>query len=105
MATINQTNKTSQSASPLQSFQATSSWIEAFEYDQTNFRLTVHLKNGASYQYVMVFPIIWTQLQTAKDHSKHYNEQIKGKFTSIKIKHAKSPLQPKKINKQPEKKK
>ena len=70
---------------------AKSSWISSFEYDQTNLRLTTHLKSGAIYQHIFFLPINWDQLIQSQDHGSYWTKAVKGKFASVKVKHANHP--------------
>lgn len=75
----------------LQGLAAKSSYIAAFEYDQTNLRLTTHMKNGAIYQHAFVVPGEWLGLQTSPSQGKYWADNIRGKKQSIKIKAVKTP--------------
>lgn len=70
---------------------AMSSFIAAFEFDQANLTLTVHMKDSSIYQSKFFLPINWTDLQTSQNHSKHWANNIKGKHLTVKVKSAKSP--------------
>jgi hypothetical protein len=72
----------------IETLPAKSSWIDSFEYDSINYRLTTHLKDGNIYQHVFFLPINWDQLKTAQKHSDFFNHSVKGKFASIHVKKA-----------------
>jgi len=79
----------------LQTMPAKSSFISAFEFDSVNLRLTVHFKSGAIYQYSFYLAVAWEQLKQSQNHSKHYADNIKGKFGGTRIKNANHPRIPK----------
>ena len=97
MASINnnQTVNSVANSQQIETLPAKSSWISAFEYDQTNLRLTVHMKKGGIYQHLFFLPAAWEQLKTSQNHSKHYADNIKGKFSSIRVKNANTGKKPK----------
>ena len=79
---------------PLQGVQtipAKSSWISLFEFDPVNLRLTTHLKNGAIYQHTFFTPWDWEALKTSQFHGFHFNNFIKGKKSSLRVKVLKGP--------------
>ena len=75
----------------LQTLPAKSSFLAAFQYDEVNMRLTIHMKDGKIYQYAQVFPSEWTALVTSQNHNKFYSDAIRGKKSSIKIKASPAP--------------
>jgi hypothetical protein len=79
----------------LETFPAKSSWIDSFEYDSINLRLTTHLKDGNIYQHVFVLPITWDALKTSEKHSDFWIHNVKGKFASIHVKKANIGHKPK----------
>lgn len=94
-------SKTNQATTPqIVTMPAKSSWIDAFEYDQQNLRLTVHLKNGSKYQYIFYLPVAWNQLQTSQDHSEHFSRNIRGKYGSVRIRNANKGKKPNKVIKE-----
>ena len=68
-----------------------SSFIAEFEYDEANLTLTTTMKNGQVYQYKFVTPGEFTNLQTAKNPSKHWADNIRGKKASVRVITKKSP--------------
>lgn len=91
MASVAQAPTSNQSMPALQTIAVQSSFIAALEYDQQNLTLTTHLKSGAIYQHKFCLPMDWELLKTAKNPSKHWAQNIKGKKASVRIKVAKSP--------------
>ena len=91
MASVHSAFPPKQAKPAIQTLVPKSPFIALLEYDQTNLRLTTHLKSGAIYQHTFVMPLDFVALQTAKNPSKHWAKQIKGKKLSVKIKSAKAP--------------
>jgi hypothetical protein len=82
---------TGRSTAALAKMPAQSSFIAEFEYDETNLTLTTHLKNGAVYQHKFVLPSEFIALQTSKNQSKHWSDNIRGKKASVTVIAKKSP--------------
>ena len=77
MASVN-SNAAPVATQAIQFLPAASSFIEAFEYDPNQLRLTAHLKSGAIYQHTFVTALDWAALQTSQNHSKHWVQILAG---------------------------
>lgn len=82
---------TGRSTPALEKIPAQSSFIAEFEYDSANLTLTTHLKSGAIYQHKFVLASDWTNLQTAKNQSKHWSDNIRGTKQMVRVVVKKAP--------------
>jgi predicted nucleic acid-binding Zn ribbon protein len=82
---------TGRSTPVLKKMPAQSSFIAQFEYDEANLTLTTHLKSGAVYQHKFVVPSEFVALQTARNQSKHWADNIRGKKQSVCVVVKKAP--------------
>jgi hypothetical protein len=62
-----------------------SSMFSGYEYDDVAWILTLHLKNGKSYEYTDFGPEDYDEFVGAKSLGTHYNTVIKGKFESREV--------------------
>ncbi len=82
---------TGRSTPALKKMPIQSSFIAELEYDEANLTLTTHLLNGAVYQHKFVLPSEFVGLQTAKNPSKHWADNIRGKKASVRVVVKKAP--------------
>jgi KTSC domain len=68
-----------------------SSMFSGYEYDDVAWILTLHLKNGKSYEYVDFGPEDFEEFTSAKSLGTHYNTRIKGTFESREVTAAPAP--------------
>lgn len=64
----------------------TSRWIESISYDSSSFRVTLHTKNGAEFQHLMVYPNQWTEWKLHPSAGQYYSLNIKGKHAIVHVK-------------------
>jgi len=62
-----------------------SSMFSGYAYDEAAWILTVHLKNGKSYEYLDLGPEEFDDFKSAKSLGTFYNTTIKGKFDSREV--------------------
>jgi hypothetical protein len=62
-----------------------SSYIEAAEYNSTDYSLTIHFKKGGEVKHLLVYPIEWQQGLGSQSFGSWYSRNIKGKKMSAKI--------------------
>ena len=70
---------------------STSSFIAAFEYDETNLTLSTWMRNGSLYQAKFFLPADWDNLKTSQNHSKHWANNVKGKHATTRVIFRQSP--------------
>jgi len=66
----------------------TSSNVAGVTYDQKTQTLTMHFRNGSTYQHAPVPIVEYTGLLSAESVGKFYNAHIRGKYESTKIESA-----------------
>jgi len=59
-----------------------SKFLQLVTYDPQNFQMTVTMKNGAQYLYFMVYPQVMSNFMEAKDKSRFYANEVRGKHQS-----------------------
>lgn len=57
-----------------------SSNISRFRYDESNRILTVEFKNGGTYDYYDVPPIVFEQMKSAPSKGQFLAQQVKGNY-------------------------
>ena len=63
----------------------TSSNVESMDYDPRAEELIVHFRSGASYKYYHFPEDKWEEVKSAPSTGKYVNEQIKGKYESVRV--------------------